>query len=312
MSHREEKLLRRVTIASVGVAMMLIALKLVASISTNAISMMASLIDSTMDLFASLVTLIAVRIALQPPDEDHRFGHGKAEPLAALAQATFIAGSGVFLLLEAVQRLIRPQTVETVNLGIAVMIISMMATGVLLLFQRHVIRVTQSPAIKADAAHYGSDFLVNAATIATLWLAHQGVHWIDPIFGASVGGFILFSAWFVGRKAMDQLMDREVLDGSEARIHAIAVSHPRVEAADHIRTRMAGRTMIIQLYIYLQNDLDLAHAHVIGDEVAEQIQEIFPGADILIHEEPYHGTNHQSISLGQSTPEAGASFQEPI
>ncbi len=305
MSLREEKLLRRVTLASVGVAILLITLKLVAVISTNAISMMASLIDSTMDLFASLVTLTAVRIALQPPDEDHRFGHGKAEPLAALAQATFIAGSGAFLLLEAVQRLIRPQTVETVDLGIAVMLLSMVATGCLVLFQRHVIRVTQSTAIQADAAHYGSDFLVNAATIAALWLAQQGVHWIDPIFGAAVGGFILFSAWIVGRKALDQLMDREVLDGSEARIHAIAVSHPRVEAADHIRTRMAGRTMIIQLYIYLQNDLDLAHAHVIGDEVAEKIQEIFPGADVLIHEEP-------STAHDLSSPKNGATYQESL
>ncbi len=305
MSLREEKLLRRVTLASVGVAILLITLKLVAVISTNAISMMASLIDSIMDLFASLVTLTAVRIALQPPDEDHRFGHGKAEPLAALAQATFIAGSGAFLLLEAVQRLIRPQTVETVDLGIAVMLLSMVATGFLVLFQRHVIRVTQSTAIQADAAHYGSDFLVNAATIAALWLAQQGVHWIDPIFGAAVGGFILFSAWIVGRKAMDQLMDREVLDGSEARIHAIAVSHPRVEAADHIRTRMAGRTMIIQLYIYLQNDLDLAHAHVIGDEVAEKIQEIFPGADVLIHEEP-------STAHDLSSPKNGATYQESL
>lgn len=302
MSLREEKLLRRVTLASVGVAILLIALKLVAAISTNAISMMASLIDSTMDLFASLVTLFAVRIALQPPDEDHRFGHGKAEPLAALAQATFIAGSGAFLLLEAVQRLVRPQAIETVDWGVAVMVISMIATVFLVLFQRHVIRVTQSPAIKADAAHYGSDFLVNAATIAALLLAHQGIGWVDPIFAASVGGFILLSAWFVGRKAMDQLMDREVLDGSEARIHAIAVSHPRVEAADHIRTRMAGRIMIIQLYIYLQNDLDLAHAHVIGDEVAEKIQEIFPGADILIHEEPFHGTNAPSITKSDTGP----------
>lgn len=308
MPHRKEKLLRRVTMASVGVAIMLIALKLAAAISTNAISMMASLIDSTMDLFASLVTLIAVRIALQPPDEDHRFGHGKAEPLAALAQATFVAGSGVFLLLEAVQRLIRPQTVETVDLGIAVMIISMVATGVLVLFQRHVIRVTQSPAIMADAAHYGSDFLVNVATIAALVFSHKGLQWVDPVFGAAVGGFILFSAWSVGCKAMDQLMDREVLDGSEARIHALAISHPRVAAVDHIRTRMAGRTMIIQLYIYLRNDLDLAQAHVIGDEVSDLIQEKFPGADILIHEEPYQGSDAQSITPDQNTKQTeGAS-----
>ncbi len=288
MSSREARLLRGVTMASVLVAILLIILKLIATISTNSISMMASLIDSTMDLFASLVTLFAVRIALQPPDDDHRFGHGKAEPLAALAQTMFIAGSGAFLFLEATQRLIRPQPLDTAGLGIAVMVISMLATASLLMFQRHVIKITQSPAIKADAAHYGSDFLVNAATIAALLLASQGMNWIDPVFGIAVGIFILWGAWHVGRHALDQLMDREVLDGSELKIHALAVGHPDVRAADHIRTRMAGRTMIIQLYIYLRRDLNLGEAHVIGDEVAARIQVLFPGADILIHEEPDH------------------------
>lgn len=288
MTTPEARLLRRVTTASVTVAVVLIALKLAATLSTNAISLMASLIDSTMDLFASLVTLIAVRIALQPPDEDHRFGHGKAEPLAALAQATFIAGSGAFLFLEAIQRLIRPQPIDAADLGIMVMLVSMLTTAGLVFFQRYVIRKTRSPAIKADAAHYTADFLINAATIAALWIAHQGIEWIDPIFGAIVGGFVLFSAWQVGRAALDQLMDREVLDGSESRIHDLATAHPSVHAADHIRTRMAGRTMIIQLYIYLDNHLDLANAHVIGDEVAANIQKGFPGADVLIHEEPYH------------------------
>lgn len=293
MTNPEARLLRRVTTASVSVAILLILLKLGATLSTNAISLMASLIDSTMDLFASLVTLIAVRIALQPPDEDHRFGHGKAEPLAALAQATFIAGSGAFLFLQAVQRLIRPQPIDAADLGIAVMLISMLATAALLTFQRYVIRKTRSPAIKADAAHYSADFLINAATIAALWLASRGIEWIDPVFGALVGGFVLFSAWQVGRTALDQLMDREVLDGSETRIHAVATAHPRVHAADHIRTRMAGRTMIIQLYIYLDTHLDLADAHLIGDEVAGDLRSAFPGADILIHEEPFHPDTHK-------------------
>lgn len=286
MSTREAKLLRRVTSASVGVAIFLILLKLSATLSTNAISMMASLIDSTMDLFASLVTLFAVRIALQPPDEDHRFGHGKAEPLAALAQATFIAGSGVFLFIQAAQRLLNPQALETADFGIIVMVISMIATAGLLMFQRYVIAQTHSPAIKADAAHYGSDFVVNAATIAALWFTQQGVHWIDPLFGAAVGAFILTGAWRVGKTALDQLMDRELLDGTEEKIRAIALAHPAVQIVDHIRTRMAGRIPAIQLYIYLSDDIPLHSAHQIGDEVVEKIQELFPEADILLHEEP--------------------------
>ncbi|WP_407276744.1 cation diffusion facilitator family transporter [Halothiobacillus sp. DCM-1] len=286
MSSKEATLLRRVTTASVAVAILLILMKLGATLSTNAISMMASLIDSTMDLFASLVTLFAVRIALQPPDEDHRFGHGKAEPLAALAQATFIAGSGVFLFIQAAQRLMNPQPMETADFGILVMLVSMIATAGLLIFQRYVIARTNSPAIKADAAHYGSDFIVNAATIAALWFTQQGAHWVDPLFGAAVGGFILFGAWRVGRTALDQLMDRELLDGTEEKIRQIAHAQPEVQAVGHIRTRMSGRTPTIQLYLYLSDATPLHEAHRIGDEVIEKIQESFPTADILLHEEP--------------------------
>jgi ferrous-iron efflux pump FieF len=279
-------LLRMATTASVTLAVTLIALKLAATITTNSVSMLASLIDSTMDLLASLVTLVAVRIALQPPDEDHRYGHGKAEPLAALAQATFIAGSGVFLMVEALNRLVRPQEIDAVDWGVAVMIFSMIATFGLIIFQRYVIHKTRSPAIKADASHYSMDFLVNASTIAVLILAGYGLTWIDPVFAVAVGSFVLYSAWKVGSEALDHLMDREILDGTEMRIAQIATSHPSVHAVDQIRTRLAGRTMIIQLYLYLDNHIDLNHAHRIGDEVSEKILRTYPGADIMIHEEP--------------------------
>jgi len=286
MTEPQAKLLRYVTTASVSAAVFLIVLKLGASLTTNSVSLMASLIDSTMDLLASLVTLTAVRIALQPPDEDHRFGHGKAEPLAALAQATFIAGSGVFLLVQALQRVVRPQPVDAMEWGVVVMLISMVVTAGLVLFQRYVIRRTQSPAIRADATHYGMDFLVNASTIAVLVLSTNGLPWVDPLFGGLVGLFILYSAWQVGHVALDQLMDRELLDGTEDTVRAMAEAHPEVQAADRIRTRMAGRTMIVQLYIHLDERLDLAEAHRIGDEVAARILDTYPGADVLIHEEP--------------------------
>ncbi|MFN2382333.1 MAG: cation diffusion facilitator family transporter [Guyparkeria sp.] len=286
MSNPHAKLLRMVTTASVTLALTLIALKLAATITTNSVSMLASLIDSTMDLLASLVTLVAVRIALQPPDEDHRYGHGKAEPLAALAQATFIAGSGVFLMIQALQRVIRPQELSAIDWGVGVMIFSMVATLALVSFQRYVIARTRSPAIRADAAHYTMDFLVNASTIAVLILAGYGVVWLDPVFAAAVGIFVLYSAWKLGRDSLDQLMDREVLDGTEMRVAQIATAHPSVHAADQIRTRLAGRTMIIQLYLYLDNHIDLNRAHQIGDEVEAKLLRVFPGADVMIHEEP--------------------------
>ena len=286
MANQHAKLLRMVTTASVTLALTLIALKLAASITTNSVSMLASLIDSTMDLLASLVTLVAVRIALQPPDEDHRYGHGKAEPLAALAQATFIAGSGAFLMIQALQRVIRPQELTAVDWGVAVMIFSMVATLALVSFQRYVISKTRSPAIKADASHYTMDFLVNASTIAVLILAGYGVLWLDPVFAAAVGVFVLYSAWKLGSEALDHLMDREVLDGTENRVAQIATAHPSVHAVDQIRTRLAGRTMIIQLYLYLDNHIDLNRAHQVGDEVEARLLRTFPGADVMIHEEP--------------------------
>jgi ferrous-iron efflux pump FieF len=281
------RLLRLATLASVGTAIVLIATKLGASLFTNSVSVMASLLDSTMDLLASLVTLVAVRIALQPPDAEHRFGHGKAEPLAALAQATFIIGSGVFLMLHAVQRLLRPQPVEDIGVGVGVMIFSILATAVLLLFQRYVIRRTGSTAIHADALHYAADLLTNASIIAALLLTGIGWIGVDAVFALLIGGYIVYSAVGNARTALDQLMDREIDGDTDARVRNLALTHPAVREVCSIRTRRSGQTTFIQLYIHLDPDTALIDAHRIGDEVQAILADAFPGADIFLHEEPW-------------------------
>ncbi len=192
--------MRLATYASVATAATLIGVKLAAWIYTDSVSLLSTLIDSLLDAIASLINLIAVRHALSPPDREHRFGHGKAEPLAALAQATFISGSAVFLVFEASHRLFNPEPLEHMSLGIWVMIFAIAVTFVLTRFQAYVVRRTNSLAIKADSLHYVGDILINAAVIVALLLVSEfGWLWADATFGLAIAGFILVTAWRIER-----------------------------------------------------------------------------------------------------------------
>ena len=207
--------MRQATYASVGVAPILIGAKLFAYLMTDSVSLLSTLLDSLLDAAASLVNLVAVRTALTPADAEHRFGHGKAEPLAALGQSAFIAGSALFLLVEAGNRVVNPSPIQNSGIGLAVMVFSIAATFLLVLYQRHVIRLTNSVAIRADSIHYVSDLLVNGAVIAALLLWRQfGWALADPIFAACVGLYILYTAWRIARGSLDLLMDRELPDAA--------------------------------------------------------------------------------------------------
>lgn len=283
---RKARLLRLATRASVATAFVLVLVKLWAWWITESVSVMASLIDSMMDGMASLLNLAAVRYSLQPADEEHRFGHGKAEPLAGLAQAAFIAGSAVFLILHAVDRLIHPQPVLAAATGIAVMVFATVATLALIAVQRHVIKVTGSTAIRADSLHYVADLLTYLSIIAALVLSQMGVRGIDPLMAMLIAAFILFSAWQIGRDSIDMLMDRELPDDEKASIFEIARRHPEVVGIHELRMRRSGQTHIIQLHLEMAGNMLLADAHAISDEVEEEILRRFPGADVLIHQDP--------------------------
>lgn len=282
-----ERLMRRATILAVIAATLMIVIKLVAYLLTGSVAILSSLVDSVVDLFASGVNLFAVHIALQPPDREHRFGHGKAEPLAGLAQAAFISGSAVFLLFEVVNRLLHPEAIEYVYAGITVMLMSMLITVVLVLYQRRVIARTGSVAISADSLHYRSDILVNLGVIAALildrWL---GWHQADPLIAFVIAVYILYCAWTIARQSLDQLMDRELPDAERQRIKDRALAHPQVRDLHELRTRSSGLDLFIQLHLELDPDLDLRSAHAIAAAVQRDLQSAYPHADIIIHQDP--------------------------
>ncbi|HEY9550510.1 MAG TPA: cation diffusion facilitator family transporter, partial [Kiloniellaceae bacterium] len=255
---------------------------------TDSVSILSTLIDSLLDAAASLVNLIAVRHALVPADREHRFGHGKAEPLAAMVQAAFITGSGIFLVIQAVPRFVTPHAVSHSEIGIGVMVFSIVATLALVTLQRHVVRRTGSLAISADQLHYIGDVLVNGAVILALVLAVQ-FRWtfIDPLFGIGIAAYILYNAWQIASGALDMLMDRELPEEERARIRAVISAHKGVLEIHDLRTRSSGPQTFIQCHIELDGGQSLLQAHAIAEAVEGDLRRACPGAEVIIHQDPY-------------------------
>ncbi len=287
-AERANRLKRLAAGASVAVAAVLIAAKTGAWIVTGSVSLLSTLLDLLLDLAASVVNFIAVRQAMQPPDREHRFGHGKAEPLAGLAQAAFVAGSAAFLMFEAVQRLADPVGVKNSNFGIAVMVFSIVLTLVLVLYQRYVVKRTGSVAISADSLHYSADLLVNVSVIVALLLSVElGWSAADPIFAIVIALFIVHGAWGIFKSSLKLLMDTELPESERARIRAIAQSHPGVISVHDIRTRFSGTKTFIQFHLEMDGNLTLIDAHIIAETVMGEVEKAFPDAEVLIHEDPY-------------------------
>jgi ferrous-iron efflux pump FieF len=282
-----DRLRRLATYASVAVALLLIAAKFGAWLETGSVALLSSVIDSLLDAVASLINLIAVRHAMMPADREHRFGHGKAEPLAVLGQSAFITGSALLLLAEAVRRLFQPLPVANPPVGIAVMVFSIVVTFALVFFQRYVVRRTGSIAISADELHYRSDVILNAGVILALVVtALFGLRILDPLFGAAIGIWIIWSAVRLARLSLIQLMDQELPDDDREKIREIAQSHPDVAAAHDLRTRVAGPTAFIQIHIEMDGEMSLIRAHQISDEVEAMLRAAYPNAEIIIHQDP--------------------------
>jgi len=279
-------LLKLASIASVMTAGFLIVAKLIAWYVTGSVGLLASLVDSVMDSIASLINLFAIRYSLQPADAEHRFGHGKAEPLAGLAQAAFIAGSAIFLIFHAIDRLRLAHPLEQVGIGVGVMVLAIVLTLVLLAIQRYVILKTDSTAIRADSLHYATDLLTNVSILLALYLTTLGWTWADPVFAIAVAIYIFYSAFNIGHDAFQQLMDRELPADILQKIQETAMSHPEVTGTHEMRTRQAGHTRFVQLHLELDEYMSLKRAHEIADEVEMEIMAFLPGAEVLIHQDP--------------------------
>ncbi len=284
---REERLKRLATGAAVAVAAILVAGKLAAWLASDSVAVLSSLADSSMDLVASFVTFLAVRFAHRPADRSHRFGHGKAESLGALALAGFVAASAIFVAVAAVGRLIEPVPIHATGLGIIVMIVSIALTFGLVALQTRVAEATGSLAIRADRLHYAGDLLTNlAALLALVLVSLTGALRIDAATGLAIAAYLAVNAVRIGRGSLDELLDREIPSADRARIEAIVAAERGVAGMHDLRTRRSGRTRFIEFHVELDGAMPVRRAHDIVDRIETAVAELYPGAQVIVHQEP--------------------------
>ena len=278
---------RSAAFASIAVAALLVGLKGWAAWSTGSTAMLGSLADTLLDLVASLATLAGVWVAAQPADDEHRFGHGKAEALAAMFQVVLISISALGLLFRAIEELIGGGRTQAAGEGIAVSLIAMAATLALLAWQRHVIRQTGSLAIATDHVHYQSDLLLNLAVIAALALdQYGGIAGADPVFGLIIALWLGWGAWRASARAIEQLMDHEWPEEKRDRFITVLGRHPELRGVHDLRTRTSGNRDFVQFHVWVDPAMTVRHAHQVMDEIEAKLLAEFPGVEILIHPDP--------------------------
>lgn len=287
MALTDSRLKQVTSYASIAVALTLIIAKAFAYWATDSVALLSSLVDSGVDLLASLITAYGVLVALRPPDRDHRYGHGKAESLAALAQAGFILVSSVLLTVEAVQRFIKPAPLQNLETGYSVMGLAIVLTLGLLSLQSYTIKRTGSLAIASDRLHYVGDVLINLAVIATFafqWLFD--VAWIDPLFAVAIAGAMCIGAYKISRLALNVLMDAELPDADRENIAQIIKSVTGVRGVHDLRTRTDTGRSIIEAHVEMDPQISLKAAHDITEAVIARVEGAYPKADILVHQDP--------------------------
>ena len=296
-SAEHARLLRLATRASVAVASLLIVTKAIAWWLSGSISMLAGLTDSLLDGVTSFLNLLAVHYALRPADDDHRYGHGKAESLAGMAQALFIGVSAVLIAFQAIERLKHPEPVGAPWIGIGVIIFSLVMTVGLLVLQHRVVKATGSNAVRADSLHYRSDLMLNGSILVALLLASVGFPQLDAWFGLGIAVYILWSAYQIARESFSVLMDEELPSDVSDNMLTLACNVPGVLGAHDLRTRISGNVWFVQLHLELPGELTLSQAHSISDSAAQAIAEVYPQAEVLVHADPQEVVKPRATSL---------------
>jgi ferrous-iron efflux pump FieF len=295
----------RAAYASISMALFLLGLKVYAVWQTGSVAMLGSLADTGLDLLASLATLYGVRYAAQPADSEHRFGHGKAEALAALFQVFIIALSALAIFYRAIERLMKGEVTAHAEYGIGVSVIAIAATLGLLAYQRYVIAKTRSVAISADHVHYQSDVLLNLAVIAALALdQYAGIKWADPVFGIGIAAALMLGAWRASTQAIDQLMDREWPEEKRQHFLRVAARHPELAGIHDLRTRTSGTQDFVQFHVWMDPDMTVSAAHRVMDEVEAKLTEEFPATEILIHIDPEGQVDKEGVLPSHLAEEA--------
>jgi ferrous-iron efflux pump FieF len=295
---------RSAAIASIAVAALLVGLKGWAAWSTGSTAMLGSLADTMLDLVASMATLAGVWVAAQPADDDHRFGHGKAEALAAMFQVVLISISALGLAFRAVEQIIGGQRTSAAGEGIAVSLIAMAATLALLAWQRHVIARTGSLAIATDHVHYQSDLLLNLAVIAALALdQYGGMAGSDPVFGLIIAVWLGWGAWRASTRAIEELMDHEWAEDKRARFIDVLGRHPELRGVHDLRTRTSGNRDFVQFHVWVDPAMTIREAHRVMDEIEAKLIAEFPGVEILIHPDPDGLVDEQGMAAKDVLPQ---------
>ena len=295
----------RAALASIAMAIFLIGLKSWAAFQTSSMAMLGSLADSTLDLVASLVVLLGVRVAAQPADREHRFGHGKAEALAALMQVIIITISALFIGYRSIQRLIGGAETSDAELGIGVSLVAIALTFALVAYQRHVVRKTGSVAIATDRLHYASDLMLNASVIVALAVdQYAGIVGADAVFGLLIALWLLWGAWYSSRHALNQLMDREWPDEKRETFLAAARDFPELQGLHDLRTRTSGTHDFVQFHVWVPANWTVREAHDRLDRVEEELQQRFPNTEILIHVDPEGQVDRETMLASEITEKA--------
>jgi len=282
------RLRRQATWASLAAAVLLLAVKLGGWLITGSVALLAAALDSIVDIGASLVTFLGVRYAERPADREHRYGHGKGEALAAFVQALFLVAAAFALAQQAIARLIDPQPLTDLEIGLGVVIGTLAVTSLLVAFQDYVVRRTGSTAIAADRAHYASDIQVNVALLLALGLTRwTGWTRFDALCGFGIAVYVVWSAWKVTRDALELLLDRELSREDRDRIRTVVLACPDVRGMHDLRTRNAGDRVFVEFHVEVDGRLTVERGHEIGDAAERAVEALFPGgAEVLAHLEP--------------------------
>jgi ferrous-iron efflux pump FieF len=281
-----DSLVQWVSRSSVAVAAILIAGKVYAVYMTGSLSILSSLLDSAMDMVASLGNLVAVTIAAKPADKKFRFGYGKLEAVSALMKSLLIIGSIIFLVFEAIQRFFQEESaILNPEIGMWVMVLSIVLTMGLTLFQQYVIRKTNSIAVKADALHYHTDLAVNVVVIGSLYLSRYYSH-VDSIACLLISGYVVWSIRGIIGESLAVLLDKEIPSKDKQTIIAVLNNHPKVMGFHNFRTRTSGKKIFIEAHVEMDPSLTLIEAHTIAHELKDAVLELYPESEMIVHQDP--------------------------
>lgn len=283
----DEPALRFITRMSILCAATLVCVKIGGWYYTHSLSMLSSLVDSLFDVVMSGINFFALRYALKPADDDHRFGHSSIEDIAGLAQFAFISGSMFFLVIQSVQRLLEPVAIEHSGVGMGIMGFSILVTGALVIAQRIIAKRTGSLIVAADALHYVGDLLMNAVVLLSFLLISMfGWLWLDPVLALCVAVYVQWEAFGLGKRAFNNLMDHEMPDDQKKVLDDIICKHPGVKGYHQLKTRYSGSRAFIQFHVDLDGSQSLFDSHKIADALEAAIEKAFPNAEVIAHQDP--------------------------